>query len=126
MACFHNPTASVRPSRVFHAFPIICLGPRSRAARRSLLSVLGELCDDDPDLILTLGAVASAVKRISWHVRRASLTSMTGLAVSAGGKAQENAFGEKQKKLDVVAVSPAPSRACPRLRSTVGDVRWFP
>lgn len=65
-----------------------------RAAQPSLV---------DEDLHLVLAAIASAVKRISYAVRRAGIVDLTGLYTEKGGETTFNKGGEKQKKLDVLA-----------------------
>ena len=58
----------------------------------------------DPDLALVLAAVGTAIKNIVFRVRTASLSKITGLYTGKDGEAGVNQGGEKQKKLDVVAV----------------------
>ena len=75
-----------------------------------MLSFLTEQCEAHPhlqiddDLPLVLAAIGTAVKRISHAVRRAGIADLTGLYAGRDGTATENQGGDKQKKLDVVAV----------------------
>jgi len=75
--------------------------------RTTLLAFLTSLGPEvaPPDLLVVLSGIASAVKRISWSVKRASLMNLTGAYLGSSGTAKTNVGGDKQKKLDVLAVS---------------------
>ncbi len=83
--------------------------PTISTGRQTLLSFLQEERAAQPalideDLHLVLAAIASAVKSISYAVRRAGIVDLTGLYTTEhGGEATLNKGGEKQKKLDVLA-----------------------
>ena len=76
-----------------------------------MLSFLTQECEAKPDLKideelpLVLAAIGTAVKRIAQAVRRAGIADLTGFYADQDGASRENQGGEKQKKLDVVAVS---------------------
>ncbi|GAB5033830.1 fructose-bisphosphatase [Nannochloropsis oceanica] len=87
----------------------MAIPPTMSSGRRTLLSFLQEERAAQPtlvdeDLHLVLAAIASAVKRISYMVRRAGIVDLTGLYTTEhGGEVTLNKGGEKQKKLDVLA-----------------------
>lgn len=87
----------------------MAIPPIMSSGRRTLLSFLQEERAAQPtlvdeDLHLVLAAIASAVKRISYMVRRAGIVDLTGLYTTEhGGEVTLNKGGEKQKKLDVLA-----------------------